>query len=403
MDQKLKLIAIILGIFCLVALFFAFSYVAKYNTLSRDFAQIEKERQALRKENNSLAQKAANVQEELSRLKDRESNVKTELERLSSERDDLQKRFDILAEERDKLIERLQKALSERASVPVQESSKEQQTQPPVNTDQYWAGILKDKADLELQLANLKEVLNNNKLNMEELTKDKTNLELELEKMTKEKADTQRRLEYNEKMVDTLSLQLVREKDDKRKLKDQLPLLKKENYILRVRLKDTLDKKVSLEKKLKETEDKRLELYNQLNKMEQLLQDKLSAVVDVKEDFLSIKKSSNSDSAVELSPIVVSSAKEATEENGDKIAGSAALPDMSNGQFNGKVLAVNVENNFVVLDIGQKQGLFKGQILNVYQDSKQIATLEVIQVQDNVSAADIKEKTTNIKTGDIVK
>lgn len=402
MDQKLKVIAIVLGIFCLVALFFAFSYVAKYNTLLRDFTQTEKERQALRKENNSLAQKAANVQEELSRLKDKESNVKNELERLSSERDDLQKRFDMISEERDKLIERLQKALSERVSVPVQETTKEQGEQPPASADQYWANILKDKADLELQLNNLKDVIKNNKLSMEELTKDKTNLDLELQKMTKEKTDTQRRLEYNEKMVDTLSLQLVREKDDKRKLKDQLPLLKKENYILRIRLKDTLDKKVSLERKLKETEDKRLELYNQLNKMEQLLQDKLSAVVDVKEDFLDIKRSSSSDSAVELSPIVVSSAKE-LEGGRSKAGSSVGLADISAGQFSGRVMAVNVENNFVVLDIGQKHGLFKGQILNVYQDSKQIATLEVIQVQDNVSAADIKEKTTNIRTGDIVK
>lgn len=403
MDQKLKLIAIVLGIFCLVALFFAFSYVAKYNTLTRDFTQIEREKQALRKENNSLAQKAANVQEELSRLKDRETNVKSELERLSSERDDLQKRFDILSEERDKLIERLQKALAEKVSIPVQESGKdkEQGAQPPLGTDQYWAGILKDRADLEVQLTNLKDVLKNNKLAMEELTKDKINFELEFQKTAKEKADTQRRLEYNERMVDTLSLQLFREKDDRRKLKDQLPLLKKENYILRVRLKDVLDKKVSLERKLKETEDKRLELYNQLNKMEQVLQDKLSEVVDVQDDLSAVRRSSSSDSAVELSPIVVSSAKGSAQEN--RVANSMGLADISVGQFSGKVLAVNVENNFVVLDIGQRQGLSKGQILNVYQDSKQIAALEVIQVQDNVSAADIKEKTANIKTGDIVK
>ena len=44
-----------------------------------------------------------------------------------------------------------------------------------------------------------------------------------------------------------------------------------------------------------------------------------------------------------------------------------------------------------------------GSVLKVYRDSRAIATLEVIQVRRDICAADIKDKSTELKVGDIVK
>ena len=69
----------------------------------------------------------------------------------------------------------------------------------------------------------------------------------------------------------------------------------------------------------------------------------------------------------------------------------------------GKVLAVNREHNFVVIDLGEEQGIKPGQLFDVIREGKSIATVEVIQTRKSVSACDIKEQDTNVWVGDTVK
>lgn len=416
MDKNIKLIAIILGALCLVALFTAFSYVNKYKAIVRDNQQLEKDKQDLRQENNALTQKAASSQQEAARLKERYDGLRSENEHLTSARDDLQKRYDTISEEKNKLIDKLQNALSK--SVAEEEAGRET---PAVTGDQYWANVLKEKQNLELQLADLKNKLRNSELKMSELSANKSDLELDLQKASKEKDEIQRQLEYNEKMADSLSLQLVREKDDKRKLEKQANFLKEENHALRSRLREVTSTKVSLEKKLKEVEDKRQELYSRLNQADQLMQDKLSEVMDIKQDLKDIRRGSApiSGSAVELSPIVVHNNQGEISLKGaeTEVKGSAIEPVFSKEimaeasepakdqprTLTAKIRSVDSENNFVIFDAGAKQGIHNGQVLNVFRDSKIIAALEVIEVQANVSAADIKEKIIEPQSGDIVR
>ena len=412
MDKKIKLIAIVLAGLCLGALGLAFSYISKFNSLTRDYQQLEKEKQTLHQENNKLAQKASNAQEEAGRLKEKEASMQKEMDRLSSERDDLQIRFDKLSEDRDRLTDKLEKSLAR-----PQDQEKAEGGQPQaLSGDEYWAGVLRQKEDLEIQLVKLKESVQDNQLKMSEAAKDKTELDLENKNLTKEKEDLQRKLEYNEKMSDSFSLQLVRERDNKRKLEKQLKLVKEENYALRSRLKEVMSAKLSVEKRLKDTESKRLDLYSRLNQMDIVLQDKLSAVLDSKQDLSDIKKGALpvSSAAVELSPIVVRSQASLEESSPVKedVNGEAApekasaitqeIPQAQEG-INVTIRSINEENGFVVLDAGQRQGLQKGQILHVYQGTAQTATLEVIKVSLNVCAADIKNKKAQLKIGDAVR
>lgn len=388
MDKRMKLIAIILGVSSLSAAIIAFSYITRYNSLMRDFQELQKEKQTLRAENEALTKKTAKAEEEVNGLREAQKSLKKELERLASERLELQNKHNLLQEERDKLKERLQRPL---AGASASTAAATTVMRPADGGDEYWAGVLKEKGNLELQLSNLKDTLKNNQIKTNELTKEKLTLDLEIQKLTKEKTDIQRQLEYNEKLSDSMSLQLVREKEDKRKIQKQASLMKEENYALRSRLKDVMNTAVSLEKKLKETEDRRMELYNRLNQMDQLLQDKLSEVLETKQNLGELKKglTPSTQSAIELPPIVVPSAA----------GGGPAAREASSG----RIVSINEEKGFVILDRGEAQGIYPGQTLGVYQDSEQIATLEVIQVRPNLSAADIKEKTARIKAGDLVK
>ena len=422
MDKKIKLIAIILGAFSLLAAIIAFSYFARYNSLVRDFQQLQKEKHALRADNDSLVKKAAKAEQEAGRMQELQKNFKKELDHFASERSELQKKYNVLLDERDKLMERLKTSAGSQSAASGGPSTQDagelqkkynallderdklmerlhQATGEAVTTtispavssgDEYWAGVLKEKGNLELQISSLKDTIKNNQLKIDELTRGKVSIDLEIQKLAKEKTDIQRQLEYSDRLADNVSLQLVREKEDKRKIEKQAGLMKEENYAFRNRLKDMMNTNASLEEKLKETENKRMELYNRLNQMDQLLQDKLSEVLETKQDLGEIKKglTPSSKTTVELSPIVVSSQAE----------GSPAGISPA-----GKIVSVNEEKGFVIIDSGQAKGIYPGQTLGVYRDAQQIASLEVIQVRPNVSAADIKEKTATIKVGDLVK
>src|SRR3989338_8371532 len=395
MKKKIKRIAEVLGALCLGALGLAFSYINKYNKLTGEYQQLEKEKQNLHVENNRITQKAAKAEEDTSRGKEREAKIQQEMDRLESERDDLQSRYDKLSEERNNLLDKLDKA-ARKPAVGIGEG----EMAAPAG-DEYWAGVLRQKEDLQIQLNNLKDSARDEQINMNELTKDKTDLDLEIKKLTKENDEIQRKLEYNEKMAGTFSLQLVHERDDKRKMEKQLKLVKEENYALRGRLKEVMSGKISLERRLKDTEDKRLDLYNRLSQMDMVLQDKLSAVMDTKQDLSDIRKGAtpSSGASITLSPIVVQNKKE---EPAAENPPALTEEPVSSG-INGKVREVNAENGFVVLDVGQKQGVKIGDSFKVYRDSQEITRVEVIKVSLNVSAADIKDKKAQVQPGDIVR
>lgn len=401
MEQKIKFIAIALAGLCIIAIVFAAFFYNKSTVLTHENTALNRKNEVLNETNKGISNKLSKAEEAINRLRKDKSEAEEELSRTNSEFDDLKRKYDSVLQNQNDLMEKLQEVSAKSLQSPP--------SQAPVmavsgGNDEYWAGVLKQKADLELQISNLKNTLKDNQIKMEEFTRDKSGLDLEVERLTKEKTDIQRQLEYDEKMVDSLTLQLVREKDDKRKIEKQAVLFKEENYALRSRLKEVMNNKVALEKKLKDTDDKRVELYGRLNKMDQLLQDKLSEVIDVKQDLTDIKKGANpiSDSAVELSPIVVrsSAVKDAPSAQG---APGAFEPLDVGRQLSARVLSVNEENNFVIFDAGESEGVYKGQQLQVLRGETAIATVEVISPKEHVCAADIKEKTANIQAGDSVR
>lgn len=406
MEQRTKIIAIALGVIFIIVLFFAFSYVNKYNALNRDHEELIKKHENLKKQNDELTKKAANTQEELGRLKDKAEKMKSEIGSLSSSRDDLQKKYDTLLHEREKLVERLKSSSGAPVVVAAPLATAAAPASPPA--DEYWAGILKQKENLELQISQLKETIKNNQFKVDELTQEKTSLDLEAQRLVKDKADLQRQLEYTEKVTDSLSLQLVRERDDKRKIVKQANLFKEENYVIRNRVKDLMSAKVSLEKKLKDAEDKRMELASRLTQMDEVLEEKLSSILDTKQDISDIKKgvSPSSGSSLELPAIVVAggvSQSGAFPAGESAPASSVATADAGQSRSSGRVISVNEENNFVIVDIGEDDGVYQGQTLSAYRGSEQIASLEVVEVRAHICAADIKEKAAYLKAGDIVR
>jgi peptidoglycan hydrolase CwlO-like protein len=76
------------------------------------------------------------------------------------------------------------------------------------------------------------------------------------------------------------------------------------------------------------------------------------------------------------------------------------LPD----GIEGRVMAVNDDWNFVVLDIGEKQGLVGGARMVVYRGNNLIGRIKIASVEPTVAVADIlpEWKQARIQEGDIV-
>ena len=124
---------------------------------------------------------------------------------------------------------------------------------------------------------------------------------------------------------------------------------------------------------------------------ESVIRNKIDEIWQIKESLDQTFQGLSYTKNVELSPIVVTSNTMA----GSTVPGTSLL--------NGTVVSINDDNNFVIVDLGQKSGINLGDNLSVYRNSKYIARLEVIQVRKGISAADIKDQWSRIAIGDIVR
>jgi vacuolar-type H+-ATPase subunit I/STV1 len=140
-------------------------------------------------------------------------------------------------------------------------------------------------------------------------------------------------------------------------------------------------------------------MESQINKAQddvRVIKNELKKIGSEKVKLESQIKNLEAKSEVELGKIVVSPE-----------AGQAAqaLPMKASGSaqgLEGKVLVLNKEYNFVVVNLGSKDGLVAGELFSVYRGETYLGDIKIEKVQDVMSAAgfvsgDLKNK---VKEGD---
>lgn len=339
---------------------------------------LEKQMGELKKSHDSLSGELEDTRREKNSLQDKIASLSSEVDRISQERDELQKKAESIDKSRQELNSRLSSLSTQEAGSPREEG--------------YWSGVLQSNKDLEMQLEKVRNELRNAKINNEELQREKAGLELEIQNLNRESQELQDTITYNKKMMDAIGQDLVREKNDKLRINGVLKSIKNENSLLRRQIKNLDSRKVSLERKMAETTTKNTELGRRLSEIDTLLQGKILEVGDFKKQLEILQATSPAAQgkfgAVELPAIVVRPQE-----------GSA----MSGAALEGKVITINKENNFVVIDLGEEIGIRSGDRFQVYRQGSSIASLEVIQTRKSVAACDIKEESSPIQVGDSVK
>lgn len=386
MEKKIKYI-----LFGLIAVLTITLFVAFLNYSAKEALRKEKER--LTEENTLLMNKAGKLENTLRDNEGKITSLNSELERVSQGKNEIERKYDLAKKGQEELMERL-KAQQGRAMARPQA-----ETFLPPTADAYWAGILKAKTDLELQMGDIRSELKTAQINNEQLQREKGALELDINTLSRDNGDLKRQLEYNQKIMDSIAQELVREKNDKIQIQESFKVIKNENATLSRQLKSLNSRKVEFERKLQQIQEDKSALERRLNDMETMLTDKISKINELKEQLDAIRAGRpveakpEQENSVELPPIVVrpQEASGATE----------AAPAQS--VLSGKVLALNRDNNFVIIDLGEDAGIKVGDIFNVYRGGESIGAIEAIQTRKGIAACDIKKETKPIAVGDTVR
>ncbi len=398
LEEKIKFIIIGLGATLVITIFmFLLTAGAK--------KAIERERNELKNTNEVLTQKIEESLKERKQLQEKINALNSDLDRISQEKEELQKRkeeiqklYEAIVKERDELKEKLKTpgvtAQGEGEAVATKEEA-------------YWAGVLKSKTDLSLQTENLRTELKTLQMDNEQLRSD-------LDNLTKEKKELEQQFSYNQKSFDNMSSQLVNmssqlviEKNAKFQLQDELKPIKNENAILRRQLKSLSTHRIKLENQLRQLQVEKSELERRLNEIELFLQDRVSRTKDIelkeKLDTVHEETIQPQKESIELPPIIVRPQTAPLVVTPAQTEGPITQEKGTQVYVGGSVLEVNKENNFVVIDLGQNTGIKIGDTFRVYREGKAIATIEVIQVRESVSACDIREEIASIEVGDTIR
>jgi predicted nuclease with TOPRIM domain len=186
----------------------------------------------------------------------------------------------------------------------------------------------------------------------------KAAVEQERDKLKAEGQGLKQKLDAAEKQAAALKAVSASQED--------LSTLKNENQLLKEQIKGLSGRKIELEKRLAQLQ-----------------------AGGTQPDAAAAPVSAVGQDSVELAPIVV-------RPSGESVAKQKAPPS------SGKIIAVNRENNFVVIDVGENDGIKIGDAFQVLRHGNPIALVEVIQVRSTISACDIKNEASPVTIGDTI-
>jgi septal ring factor EnvC (AmiA/AmiB activator) len=379
----------------------------KSTKLVKDLDEQSRSNDALQKKLDEAKKESDRISDELTRLKRDKTDLDQRMTNIRKERDDLMEK---LKNQPEKIVEKIvyrDKPAEENAAAPAApapapvaaaQTPEPVATQVVINTgdskanEAYWAGIVKAKAALEIELTDVKKKLGESSLKLEEIKKANSDLELEVGRLKNERDEIVHKIKYGEDLADSLSVELARARNDQKATQDRADKINTENQSLRGDIKQLTTTKVALEKSISKLTDEKGVIEKKLVETENIIQSRIDEIWKIKKDVdqrFDMGKTATSE--VELAPIVVNAGLSPARLTPEPIRKS------------GNIVSINEENNFVVVNLGEKDNVRVGDLMKVYRDKNTIGTVAVIQVRKEISAADIKQRTAPFKPGDTVR
>jgi archaellum component FlaC len=187
---------------------------------------------------------------------------------------------------------------------------------------------------------------------------------------------------------ESLEEQLVQILSAKRLIEDKLKTSKGEIENLKLQLSeskskiDDLNSQLKLEKIAREQiMTERDNLLAQLNDKTALLQESSQELLKTKEKIKTLERQI-SKSRMGIEPLTEAAGQTEQVELGTIVVGQGEIPD-------GEILSVNKKYDFVVINLGQRDGVNAGQVFSVYRKTKFLGDIEVVNAQAELSTANL--------------
>lgn len=319
------------------------------------------------REKTELKSKLQAIEERFNALEASHSVLKSEREEVVSERDSLKKELASVKKGRAFLEKRLKE----------------------MESDIFTASLLKQKVELEVEIERLRSEANPKDKEISKLKAESMDKDLSLAKLREDKVLIEQKLRNAEQVGQILSRDLLKEKDSYKEDKAASEKIAMENNAFRSRIAEFegIAKEYNsllAEKENMKTNIARLESdieykNREIDKIKIALQENAARPKEVRAEAY------HSPEEVDLPPIVAQKTAKLTTPSMERVG--------ENAELKGRIVTINKEHNFVVIDIGRQDGVGIGNKFNVYRGTAFLGSIEIIQARDRIAAADIKDLT----------
>ncbi len=390
---------------------------SKLSDLTAKAKKVQDDADQLNNKVSQAQQEKAQAQSLYDDLKKKSDDLQSQLDQANSDRNDWKNRVDTISRERDDLMQKMKnrptQVIYKDRIVRLPAASEASPAPSPVvdvtsnQGDQYWASVLKQKAALQVELEKERSDLDQAALQVVDLKKQNSDLGLEVKQISNEKDEIIQKIKYGQDLADNLSIDLARSRNDQKAVNDRADKLKEENLELQSQIKDLSSAKLELEQTVARLTDDKDAMQKKLIETESVIQSRIDDIWKIKASLdkklsenTSPPSSPSSAGSMELPPIIVNAPNN---QQAPQAAAASSAP-VANGKTQGTIISINESNNFVIVDLGQQNSAVSiGNALKVYRGPSAIATVEVIQVRRDICAADIKDKSGELRVGDTVR
>lgn len=203
------------------------------------------------------------------------------------------------------------------------------------------------------------------------LTQKATEAKLEESKKTVKDFDT--KLQEARSQIDKLTADLQQEKSARQEAAMHAEQLKAD-------LEQQKNLRSDLEKKLTQAQQDAAKIQGQLKEL-------TGKKGELEKKIKALEAQVDSGESVELGKVVVSPDGSSAQGAAVKPAGEKQAAKSSVGASEGKILVVNKDYNFAVINLGNKDGIEIGAVFGVYRDKKYLGDIKVEKVHDSMAAA----------------
>nr|MBU1328649.1 hypothetical protein [Candidatus Omnitrophota bacterium] len=376
MDKTLRSILwILVGLVVLSSFSTAWFFLSK-EKLYNEYTNLE---ELFKTTMDKLSTELALATREKTELKSKLQSIEERFNTLKVSHTDLRSEHEIAVSERDGLKREL-------ASVKKGKAFLEKRLRE-MESDMFVANLIKQKVGLEVEIERLKNDIEPKNQIISRLKAESVNKDLMLAKLQEEKNLIEQSLKDSEQVAQIISNDLLREKNVNKDDKRISETIAMENSVLKSKISkfeeianeynSLLAEKESMKAKLARLESDAEYKNQEINKFKIALQESAVKSQEARAEAY------HSPEEVDLPPIRAQKTAKLTTPSLERLGEKLELK--------GRVVTVNKEHNFVVIDIGKQDGIDIGNKFNVYRGETFLGSVEIIQMRDRIAAADIKD------------